>query len=69
LSSASATWLFFDDVIADRDANPITWSHDAFHAFTPEFENADLRAMTLSSNDFESVAVLTRLLASTKRSP
>jgi len=63
--------LFFDDVIADRDANPINWSHDAFHTFTPEFEDADLRAMTLSSSDFEKIgiAVVTRLLASTKRSP
>lgn len=63
--------LFFDDVITDRDANPITWSHDAFHTFTPEFENAGLRAMTLSSSDFEKIgiAVVTRLLASTKRSP
>jgi len=61
--------LFFDDVIADREANPIHWSYDCFYTFTHELPNADVDAMALSSEDFEKigVAVVARLLASTKR--
>jgi len=63
--------LFFDDVSADRRANPISWSYEHFCTFTPEFENAVLDGMTLSTEDFEriGVAVVARLLALTKRAP
>jgi hypothetical protein len=61
--------LFFDDVIADRHANPINWSYGSFYTFTPEFDNALIEDMALSSEDFEliGVSVVARLLASTKR--
>lgn len=61
--------LFFDDVIADRHANPINWSYDCFYTFTPEFDNATIEEMALTSEDFERIGafVVARLLASTKR--
>jgi hypothetical protein len=41
--------LFFDDVIADRHANPINWSYGSFSTFTPEFDNARIDEMALNS--------------------
>lgn len=57
--------LFFDDVVADKNANPINWSHDCFYTFTPELGNLELEAMSLGSEQFEQigVAVVARLLA------
>ena len=61
--------LFFDDVTADRDENPINWSHHTFYTFTPELANADLDAMTLRAKDYENIgmAVVARLLAYANR--
>ena len=57
--------LFFDDVVADKESNPINWSHDYFFTFTPELANSELEAMSLSSERLEQigVAVVSRLLA------
>jgi len=57
--------LFFDDVAADKEANPINWSHDCFFTFTPELNNSELEEMDLSSEQFEQIgiAVVARLLA------
>ncbi|MFK2876511.1 hypothetical protein [Rhodanobacter hydrolyticus] len=57
--------LFFDDVIADKDVNPINWRHDYFYTFTPELPNSELEDMTLSAQLFEKIgaAVVARLLA------
>ena len=57
--------LFFDDVTADRAANPINWSHDSFFTFTPEFSNSVVDAMKLSDEQLQDigVAVVARLLA------
>lgn len=57
--------LFFDEVIADKDVNPINWRHDCFYTFTPELPNLELEDMALSAQQFEQlgVAVVARLLA------
>ena len=57
--------LFFDDVVADQETNPINWSHSRFYTVTPELGNAELEEMNLGSEQFEKigVAVVARLLA------
>lgn len=57
--------LFFDDVRADGETNPINWSHEYFFTFTPELLNAEIEAMSLSSEMYEriGVMVIARLLA------
>ncbi|UOV01711.1 hypothetical protein [Pseudoxanthomonas mexicana] len=57
--------LFFDDVAADKEANPTNWSHDSFYTFSPMFSNSELEDMSLSAQHFEQigVAVVARLLA------
>ena len=57
--------LFLDDVVADKEANPINWSHEYFCTFTPELSNSELESMNLSAEQFEQigVAVVARLLA------
>ena len=56
--------LFFDDVLADKETNPINWSHDYFFTFTPELANSDLDAMSLGSEQYEKIgiALVARLL-------
>jgi hypothetical protein len=57
--------LFFDDVKADREVNPVNWEHDYFFTFTPELANAEVESMSLSDNQLKQigVAVVARLLA------
>lgn len=57
--------LFFDDVVADEETNPINWPHSHCYTFTPELGNAELQEMNLSSEQFEKIgiAVVARLLA------
>ena len=56
--------LFFDDVLADKETNPINWSHDHFFTFTPELANSDVDGMSLSSEQYEKIgiALVARLL-------
>ena len=57
--------LFFDDVLADNEENPISWKHDCFYTFTPEFNNEEINEMDLTDAQFQEigVAVVARLLA------
>ncbi len=57
--------LFFDDVKADRAANPINWSYESFFTFTPALSNGLVDAMKLSDAQLLDigVAVVARLLA------
>lgn len=57
--------LFFDDVKSDKVENPISWQFDYFYTFTPEFDNAEIDAMNLTSEGFQEIgeAVVARLLA------
>lgn len=57
--------LFFDDVTADQDVNPIRWSHDYFFTFTPELPNSQVNDMQLSDALLQQIgtAVVARLLA------
>lgn len=61
--------LFFDDVEADNDKNPINWKYDCFYTFTPEFKNDVIDSMDLTDKEFEQigVAVVARLLALNSR--
>ena len=61
--------LFFDDVSADKTHNPISWSHEYFYTYTPEFENGTLDALALSDEDLQLIgaAVVTRLLTLNSR--
>ena len=63
--------LFFDDVKADREVNPINWAHDYFFTFTPELPNVEVDAMQLSDAQLQQigVAVVARLLALNGRVP
>ena len=57
--------LFFDDVEADKEKNPIKWGYDCFYTFTPEFKNEIIDDMKLTDKEFEQIgaAVVARLLA------
>jgi hypothetical protein len=57
--------LFFDDVKADNDENPIAWQFDYFYTFSPELDNSMLDDMHLTDEQFQRVgeAVVARLLA------
>lgn len=57
--------LFFDDVKADKQENPISWEFDCFYTFTPELENAEIDFMNLTNERFQEIgeAVVARLLA------
>jgi len=57
--------LFFDDVTADKDGNPINWEFDCFYTFTPELDNAEIDVMNLTDNRFQEIGkvVVARLLA------
>jgi len=57
--------LFFDDVKANQEINPINWSHEYFFTFTPEFPNSQVNAMQLSDAQLQQIgtAVVARLLA------
>ena len=57
--------LFFDDVKADRESNPVNWSYDSFFTFTPELLNTEVDAMQLTDTQFQQIgaAVVARLLA------
>ena len=57
--------LFFDDVNADREINPVKWSHDFFYTFTPELPNSQVDAIQLSEAQLQQigVALVARLLA------
>lgn len=57
--------LFFDDVKANGGTNPLSWSYECFFTFTPPWPNAELDAMSLSADQFQSIgeAVVARLLA------
>ena len=57
--------LFLDDVNADREINPIKWSHDHFYTFTPELPNPQVDAMQLSDVQLQQIgtAVVARLVA------
>jgi len=57
--------LFFDDVKADQEVNPIKWAHDYFFTFTPELPNPQVNAMQLSDTQLQQIgtAVVARLLA------
>ena len=61
--------LFFDDVRADGETNPIAWQYNSFYTFTPELQNATIDEMKLSDTEFQQigVAVVARLLASNGR--
>ncbi|WP_297527456.1 hypothetical protein [Thiohalobacter sp.] len=57
--------IFMDDVVADKDKNPITWKYDCFYTFTPEMGNAEIDDMNLTEEQFQNIgmAVVARLLA------
>jgi hypothetical protein len=57
--------LFFDDVAADKDENPINWRHTYFYTFTPELKNSEIEEMNLTEDQFQQIgiAVVARLLA------
>lgn len=57
--------LFFDDVKANKEENPITWQFDYFYSFTPELDNPTLDEMRLTDEQFQQIgeAVVARLLA------
>ena len=57
--------IFLDDVVADKNKNPITWKYDCFYTFTPELDNAEIDDMNLTEEQFQNigVAVVARLLA------
>ncbi|MCG8052444.1 MAG: hypothetical protein AB2735_15245 [Candidatus Thiodiazotropha taylori] len=57
--------FFIDDVLADREENPIQWRYDTFCTFSPEFDNASIDDMNLTEQQFQEigVAVVARLLA------
>lgn len=61
----STSRLFFDDVRANGERNPLTWSYECFYTFTPALPNAELDAMNLSADQFQQIgeAVVARLLA------
>jgi hypothetical protein len=61
--------LFFDDVIADKDENPITWDYEYFCTFSPELEDNNLDTMQLTDSQFQQIGevVVARLLALNKR--
>ena len=57
--------LFFDDVKADKDENPINWKFNSCFSFTPCFDNETLDNMSLTDEQFKDIgtAVVARLLA------
>lgn len=61
--------LFFDDVEADAETNPINWKYHTFYTFSPVLENSTLENMDLTDEGFQQigVAVVARLLAVTGR--
>jgi hypothetical protein len=61
--------LFFDDVIADKDENPITWTYEYFCTYTPELDDNDLDMMQLTDSQFQQIGevVVARLLALNSR--
>jgi hypothetical protein len=57
--------LFFDDVTADKDVNPINWKYNYFYTFTAELKNNVIDQMKLTDAELQQigVAVVARLLA------
>lgn len=57
--------LFFDDIQADQEENPIDWKFDCFYTFTPELNNSEIDNMNLTDGQFREIgeAVVARLLA------
>jgi len=57
--------LFFDDVKANGDRNPLGWNYEFFFTFTPPFSNAEIDDMNLSADQFQNIgeAIVARLLA------
>jgi hypothetical protein len=49
--------LFFDDVSAGHETNPIDWSHDDFYTFSPELGNTEIESMDLSTEQFEQIGI------------
>ena len=61
--------LFFDDVKASSQVNPISWKFLAFYSFSPEFGNLKLEEKALSEEQYRDigVAVVARLVAQSSR--
>ena len=57
--------LFFDDIKADKEENPINWKHDYFYTFTPELDNNAIDEMELTDVQFQYIGetIVARLLA------
>lgn len=57
--------LFFDDVTADKDVNPISWKYNYFYTFTPELKNDVIDQMNLTDAELQQIGatVVARLLA------
>jgi hypothetical protein len=57
--------LFFDDVQANGERNPLSWNYEYFYTFSPSLPNTELDAMSLSADQLQQIgeAVVARLLA------
>ena len=57
--------IFIDDVKSNKQENPISWQHDCFYTFTPEFDNEEIDGMKLTDEELKNIGavVVARLLA------